>query len=42
MSWGNFFGGFSGSKDKNVPVLNALEQQRVKQIESLKTFHARY
>ena len=41
MSWGNLFG-FSGSKDKNVPILNALEQQRVKQIESLRTFHPRY
>ncbi|XP_028405625.1 vacuolar protein sorting-associated protein 37A-like [Dendronephthya gigantea] len=38
MSWSNLFG-LSGTKEKRVPALNALEQQRLKQIESLKRCH---
>ena len=41
MNWSSIFG-LPSSREKNVPVLNALEQQRLKQIESLRTFHPRY
>ncbi|KAK3726902.1 hypothetical protein QZH41_016696 [Actinostola sp. cb2023] len=40
MSWMNIFGSSSSSSAKsNIPPTTALQQQRLKQIDTLKAFH---